>query len=34
MVKKVAITAGIVVATLVVLHFVAPAAVKAYTGTT
>lgn len=34
MVKKVAVTAGIVVATLVVLHLVAPAVVKSYTGTT
>lgn len=34
MVKKVAVTAGIVVLTLVVLHMVAPAAVKTYTGTT
>ncbi len=33
MVKRVAITAGIVVATLILLHMVAPASVKAYTGT-
>lgn len=34
MVKKVAYGAGLVVVTLVVLHFVAPAAMKKYLGTT
>ena len=34
MVKKVAITAAIVLATLVAWHFVAPAGIKTYTGTT
>ena len=33
-VKGIAITAAIVVGTLVVLHLVAPAALKSYTGTT
>ncbi len=34
MVKKIAITAALVLGTLVVWHFVAPASVKTYTGTT
>ena len=34
MVKKFAVTAGFVVATLIVLHMIAPASIKAYTGTT
>ena len=33
-VKGIAITAAIVVGTLVVLHLVAPAGLKSYTGTT
>ncbi len=34
MVKKIAITAALVLGTLVAWHFLAPASVKTYTGTT
>ena len=34
MVKKFAVTAGFVVATLILVHMIAPASLKALTGTT